>query len=255
MSKEAELIPYENFSIAKRNAGEIMEIINENVGPHGFGAMDLDRIKMPSGGSIVFEVPTLNGVEYEKELQAIVIHKRDIRLFWEKGIDDEDGAANSPPDCISDDGFNGVGTPGGVCRKCPNAQWGSAIKDGKPTRGQACASRLVLFLIQPGSVLPIVLSLPPTSLRKPRKFFLRMGSQSIPYYGSILKFSLEKTKNKQGIDFAEIQISMQNRLEADALETVMEIRKTIVPALDLFSAADPEEQNQSEENSGEGSTG
>ena len=89
----------------------------------------------------------------------------------------------------------------------------------------------MLFVLLPGNFLPAVMMLPPTSIASCRKFFLRLTSMEIPYYGVITKFSLEKTKNKQGIAYAEVRLGVTRKLPPEEVLNVKRLIDAIKPSL------------------------
>src|ERR1043165_2918261 len=100
----------------------------------------------------------------------------------------------------------GIGKPGGDCLKCPMAQFGSAIgQDGKPGRGQACKHvRLMLFLRQ-DDLIPLLVPVPPSSVKAAKKYNLRLVGAGYPYQGVVTQLRLTKTKNNDGIEYGQIE--------------------------------------------------
>ena len=109
------------------------------------------------------------------ELRGVVVHKQQIRGLWNK----DDVLICSSLDCITGDERDGEGKPiitgtdaGGnpiqkkrPCSSCPQNDWGSAVDDaGNRRRGKACKEQRRVFLLVPGYQLPIVVTLPPTSI-------------------------------------------------------------------------------------------
>lgn len=185
--------------VLQGDIADVTSILQENAGAVGFSDLDLERIKIPAGGGVAWEVNSLSGVESVKELEGVIVAFRDIRTFWRKSFEESGGA---PPDCSSIDSVTGVGDPGGLCAMCPLAQFGS---DG---RRQACRQGRQLFLLRGDAILPDVVNLAPTSLAAARKFFLRLTSQGIPFYGAIVKIGLEKDKNSDGIAYAKATFTL-----------------------------------------------
>lgn len=51
------------------------------------------------------------------------------------------------------------------CKGCPMSAWGSAVSDdGEPRRGKACKEMRRIYLFQKDDILPVKISLPPTSV-------------------------------------------------------------------------------------------
>lgn len=217
----------DGYAILLRPTEDVQEIIRANVGTNGqVTAFDLDRVRIPTGGATQWTVPGITGDQSVKELNGIIVHWRDGRLFWEHAYGD---APAGPPDCVSNDCTQGTGVPGGLCAKCRYAQWESAPKGGK---GQACKQVRLLFIIQRENILPMVLPLPPTSLQNARRYFLRLAGSSIPFYGVETKFVLEPAQNAGGIKYAKAALSVGRVLPKDELVKVRAYAQEIKTSLD-----------------------
>lgn len=119
----------------------------------------MDRIKMPSGVSKFFTVPGDGEDEQQvTEIVGIILHSHPSYAFYRTAYQ---GGSN-PPDCGSFDGKTGIGNPGGNCRECPHNRFGS----GGDGQGKACQNRKMLYILQEGELLPMMLSLPVGSVRK-----------------------------------------------------------------------------------------
>lgn len=232
MSKETkgETLPAVIGSYAVMQRGEkLREIMAANVGTGGVSPFDIDRIKVPSGGGTTWEVPSLTGVVETKELRGVVIAWRDARSFWRESFDATGGG--TPPDCSSDDGISGQGDPGGDCAVCPLSQFESEMRNGKPGRGQACKQTRLLFVVREGDMLPILVVVPPSSLAVMRKFFLRLASSAVPFYGVVTELTLSKTKNKDGIAYGEIVPKMVAQLSPEECDRMRAYAAIVAPVL------------------------
>ena len=120
------------------------------------------RVKIPSGGAIQFEVPTEDpdNPDYTKYLEGVIVYSHNSNAYWATGEDYDD---NTPPSCQSTDGKVGYGNPGGLCTDCPYNRYGSDTKG--TGKGKACKNQRVVYLLQSGEMMPIQLSLAPTSIR------------------------------------------------------------------------------------------
>lgn len=214
------------YAILKEQPEEIREIIQANVaGGFGITEFNLDRVKVPLGGATTWQVPTLEGPKGHEALSGIILYYKDQRAYWEQDMGETGGGM--PPDCTSNDGKAGHGNPGGSCEECPHSQWGS--RDEK-RRGQACRTVRMMFVIPPDGVIPVVLSVPPSSLRSVIQYFLRLASNRIPYYGCVTKFSLEPVK-MSGFDVARIVPTMEERLSPEEASAIKNIAGSLIPAL------------------------
>ena len=192
------------------NLDLVREAIGENIGVGGITEFDLDRIRIPAGGGLSFNVTTLEGETAEKTLTGVIVLARDARAYWKKSLDESGGSA--PPDCHSNDGVVGFGEPGGDCAHCPLGQFGSDTKTG---RGQACKAIRRLFILRGSSLLPTVLALPPTSLKAIKQYMVRLAGQGIPYWTVVTKIGLESAQNAQGIKYARATFEFAGMLSED----------------------------------------
>lgn len=164
-----------------------------------------DRVKIPSGGTVLFELPGDEADEPEavKEFSAVILHHHPILQYYREKYT---GGSN-PPDCGSFDGVTGEGEPGGVCAKCPLAQFGSGENNGK-----ACKNRRRLFLLREGEIFPLILSLPTGSLKEFSRYIKRLLSKGNKSNMVVTRFSLKKAANASGIAYSQAQFSIDRPL-------------------------------------------
>lgn len=189
------------FDVEKHR--EVREILEANLGPRGLSPQQLDRIKVPTGGGQMWTLQGVDGEEAAKEVSGPVLGWVDNRLYYKIAFS-ERGKTKAPPDCTSQDGFYGTGDPGGECRHCPMAIWGSDPKGG---RGQACKEVRRILLLRSGHLLPEIVTIPPTSLKNAQQYFLRLTSSGIPYWSLITTLRLERAANADGVDYARVILS------------------------------------------------
>jgi hypothetical protein len=247
MTKKANGVKAENKELAPWQANlpailkdytfmnpEIAQTVRENAGT--VGLFDLDRTKIPAGGGLAFEIPTLSGdPDVAKDITGIVVAWTDRRGYWPTKYGSGDGT--TPPACESRDCVKGMGTPGGLCAECPWSQFGSAVdQDGKQAAGQACKQMRLLLIARPQKSLPLLLILPPTSVGPMRKFMLGLAGENIPYYTAVLKLSLVKDRNKSGTEYAKIKPTLVGKLPPEAIGPIKEygmMMKAAVEAVNL----------------------
>lgn len=195
---------------------DVQAIIRDNFGDEGISPADLDRVKMPSGGGTAWEVPTLDGDESMKTLEGVIVAWAPPRVMWTIPLDDQKGDPE-PPDCSSDDGkvgngLYGIGSehhPTGDCTTCPMNEWGSA---GEDRAGKKCKETRLLYVLLEGGLLPITVSLPPTSIQPLRKYFLRLASSRVPFYGVVTKLALKRVDGQGAIKYAVVEPTVGDRL-------------------------------------------
>lgn len=228
-----QLVPISSYAVVGMNPEELRGIMTANIGNSGVDEFDIPRIKVPAGGGSAWEVPSLEGPVVQKEVEGVIVAWRNARAFWQAGIDQ--GSGNQPPDCSSPDGIRGIGDPGGECGPCPMAQFGSAIKDGKSARGQACKSTRLLFVIRPGDMFPVVVVAPPSSLKGVRSYFLQLATKAIPFYGVVTSLALEQDKNAEGIKYSKILPRFVGKLSDEDRARMESYAKTIAPLVQRIS--------------------
>ncbi len=153
---------------------------------------DFQRVKVPSGGALQFELPTDNpdNPQYVKCLEGVIVYQHNSNAYWSGGHDDEE--KNMAPQCQSLDGKLGIGQPGGLCAGCPYNQFGS----GANGKGKSCKNMRILYLLRSGESMPIQLTLPPTSLRPFTKFSnMAFMLRRRAAWGSLVRIGLKRANN------------------------------------------------------------
>lgn len=230
-----DIVPASEYQIIKEGASLLPEIIKENIGSGGVSEFDLPRVKIPTGGGTAWEVPALEGTDAAKQLEGIVVAWSDPRAYWDKNFDESGGG--TPPDCSSPDsdignGLYGPGSevnPTGECIKCPMSQWGSDPRGGN---GQACKQMRLVLVLQPESLLPLAIFLPPTSVKAMKNYFLSLTAKALSYYGVITRLELEQTKSETGITYSKVKPSFAGRVDAQQLDAVRAYSEQIRSALE-----------------------
>ncbi len=204
-----------------------VDMVRENLGGMQITFRDLPKIKNPSGGATQFIVPTMEGEEYAKSISGIVLYMTGQHVYWKP-----DSQMGGPPDCVSTDRITGVGDPGGLCLKCPFHQWGSDVRnDGKPTKAKACKEVVLIFILEPGCVLPRMMIAPPSS----KKAILQYGVKLDRYiWQCVTEFALVAAKSANGDAYATITARKVGDLTADEAAIVAAYRKDF---MDVFTSA------------------
>lgn len=209
-----EIIVKENFKLAMND--DLAQVMAEEL--DGLGAIPFDRVKIPSGGTTAFEVPGIEDGSFDiaKEIIGVIIDHHPINAWWEK----EYSGQKDTPDCSSLDGNLGIKKETGEtqdCFSCPLNQYGT----GKKGKGKACKNMNRLYILQEGSPLPLMLTLPPTSLKGFRKFI----GKSIVFQGMrthqvISKITLKKAKNDEGIEYSSAQFSVDGKVDEKTAKAI-----------------------------------
>lgn len=177
--------------------------------------MSFQRIKIPAGGNLVFEIPTddPDNPNYEKTIDGVLIYHHDANAYWPEGSEYDE---NTAPLCSSVNGKQGIGEPGGSCAMCAMNQYGTSAEG----RGKACKNMRMLYLLQSGECVPIQISLPPTSL-KPFKNFVNQAFllRRRPSYGSVIQIGLRKGNNG-GNDYSVATFRLLENFEGEDLAQI-----------------------------------
>ena len=149
-------------------------------------SMSFTRIKIPSGGGKIFEIPTddPDNPDSATTLEGIILHHHAHCAYWPESNDDED----NKPLCSSLDGKVGIGEPGGVCATCQLTASKGA--------GKACKNMRVIYLLRSGEYLPVQINLPPTSIKPFKEFYTKaFALRRRAPYGSIVRIGLKQENN------------------------------------------------------------
>lgn len=168
---------------------DLAELLDANMGNGDFSARSLAQVKVPAGGGMTWTVPHPDGEQDTRELTGVILFTHNSRTYYEKPIGSGEAG---PPDCSSDDGITGVGDPGGACATCPLAQFGTKMRDGVLTNAQACAASKKAYMLLPDRILPIVITVPATSLKDLQAYMGSLLQVGRPIYSVETKLTLKR---------------------------------------------------------------
>lgn len=225
------VVNLENYAVAELGADGFLEVIGDNLGGGTLNWTDLERIKVPSAGSVYWTLP--DSEQPVKEFEGVIVLSQFMRGYWQS----DDAASGSPPDCSSRDNTIGVGlfgkgsaqNPDGFCMACPMAQFGT----GKGGNGQACKLKQMLFVMRPDSYLPTVVAVPAGSLQNAKRYFLELTGKRprAPHYGVVTKFGLAKAQSATKIDYSQITFTRGATLSPEMAGAMKSIRDRLRPAI------------------------
>ena len=112
MTNENALATLDNFvlpSVSGENVEQQIDDLNDFEGI----IMTFPRIKIPGGGSTLFEIPgaSPDKPDYVPAIEGILIYNHNTNAYWEEGSEYD---MNTSPVCSSPDGKTGYGEPGGA---------------------------------------------------------------------------------------------------------------------------------------------
>lgn len=199
----------------------LKELLAANFG-HG-GTPVIDRVTVPPGGGLSFQVPAATGPQAQQSLEGVVILDHRARAYWEK----QGEATGTPPNCASQDGWHGVGIPGGLCMTCPLNEWDS----GKDGRGKACKELHRIYLLQGGDTLPLLLTLPPTSLREWDAYRTRVMREGNTLQEVATSFTLTQDRAGGGQLFSRVVPISKGILPEAQARLAKDIKVLLEPSL------------------------
>lgn len=229
-----------NKEITNINHSGFLQVANFNMSESiadELAGLDLtfERIKIPSGGGLMFEVPGEDSDEPDtvKGFSAVILYHHPVFSYYKEKYT----GGNNPPDCGSFDGITGDGNPGGSCGKCPLNKFGSAENNGK-----ACKNRRRIYLLREGEMFPMILSVPTGSVKVFTRYIQRLLSKGKKSYGVVTKFSLKKAFNSSGIAYSQASFTVDRDLNAEeiaALSPLVEQVKSMSQNIGLESEDTP----------------
>lgn len=213
MSKNTEITTTNNAGYLALKDFNLSDVMAEEMS--GLSAT-FERIKIPSGGGTVFEIPSDDPDEPEtvKEFSAVILYQHPLNAYYKE----EYQGGSNPPDCGSYDGVCGAGNPGGLCKSCPYNAFGSGKNGAK-----ACKNRRRLYLLREGEIFPMILSLPTGSLKGFTRYLMRILPKYKNSNAVVTRFTLKKANSNTGIAYSQAQFSVDRVLtpEEYALVSVM----------------------------------
>ncbi len=174
--------------------------------------LSFPRIKIPGGGNLQFEIPgdDPENPDYTRYIEGVILYNHDTCAYWPEGAEYDE---NVTPLCSSVDGKVGHGAPGGVCAACALNQYGSDPKG----KGKACKNMRNLYILQSGGYMPILLSLPPTSLRPYSDFITTaFAARRRPIYAGVVQIGLKRADNGSNV-YSVATFRLLQRFEGDEL--------------------------------------
>lgn len=218
------VLAQKGYAVAQHQPEDLRAMILENMGGE-LKPTDLQRIKIPAGGGKAWEVADENGeVQSVKTISGVILLAAPSRTYWAE----EFSGAGAPPDCSSRDGVRGQGNPGIICEDCPFNQWGS---DG---HAKACKEKKLLFLLQPGLLLPEVVVLSPGSLAGWRKYATLLTGRGRAVSSVVTEIGLKEAVSKDNIKYSQATFRATDALDAASVDW---LRRYTAGMSDTISAA------------------
>ena len=231
MSNAIATIDTGNYPAIGDQSEDLAEIIQDNLGDE-LSESDFQRIKAPKGGATQFTIPNIEGDELTDSVKGVIIYHTKRKAYWEESFGTS--PSGTPPNCISNNGITGVGTPGGICAKCPQGQWGSS-EQGK---GKACTDFVLLFIIRPGQLMPNLLRVPPTNIKVVRDYFSMLINARLAHWQVETEITAVLGKSGQGLDLSKLQLKAIGQVPADKVDSTKATHKAIKRAAEGMDIID-----------------
>ena len=182
-----------------------------------------DKIKVPSGGSLAFEVPGENPdePEFQKEFKAVILYQHPMLSYYKEKYT----GGNEAPDCSSLDGINGVEKETGcvqACKDCPFAKFGSGENGGK-----ACKTRRRLFILRENEMFPSIFSVPTSSLNDYSSYVFSLIKKGRKLNQVVTKFSLKKATSGTGITYSKVVLACDRDLNDAEKENIAKMTEQV----------------------------
>lgn len=164
-----------------------------------------------------------------KTISGVIVYFHKARGFWEK-------EGEKIPRCSSMDGKAGqwktgaleeVETVAKICANCPYNEYGSDNKGGK---GKACKEMRRLFLVETGSILPVMFSIPPTSLKPYDEYISALVSKRKAPIAYETVFRLEGAQGGGGFDYSKVTLELGQALPSAKISELLRMRDQVVAA-------------------------
>lgn len=210
--------------------GDLAEAVAEEM--DGLGSIPFDRVKIPSGGGLAFELPGEDEEDAESatELIGVILDHNPVNSYWVNKFT----GGNEQPDCSSFDGKQGVVRETGEIRSCETCPYN---KFGSDNAGKACKNIHRVFMLREGSPVPLILSLPPTSLRYMRNYIAkRVLLKGYRCWQVLTKITLKKEKSKDGITYSRAAFTFLDALTQEQAQQAAAMRdmvKSIYRTIDI----------------------
>ncbi len=218
-----------SFAIMTRDISTIKNVIDTNNEGKPMTRFDLGRVKVPAGGGLQWEVPSLMGPQYSATIDAVIVGQQVSRAYYRMNLNDKGARSGAPPDCGSNDGETGIGYRTAEdaskgereheCAICPMAQFGES----KP----ACKLFRNLYLLREKDLLPLMLQVPPTSLKAVKDFMLNLTRNVMPYHGVVTRLGLEKATNVDNITYGKLTLTVVGELTPEQSARMAEYGKLV----------------------------
>lgn len=228
MSTDLAVVDTSRF-LALQEGGAVAEALAANAATgESFNDL-LTRVKMPSGGTTQFIVPTISGEEMHKSITGILAGYVCRGVIWPS----ETPVQGAQPAFVTFD-LQTAEAKGGATEELLQLADPYILRDGrydwqkmtgdrapfgwgtsKNGKGKRAKEQRVLFLLTDIDPMPLVVSCGPGSLKNVRTFMSNLGKAGVPHYRAVVKLTLEKATATSGEPFAKVVLTLDGTLTSE----------------------------------------
>jgi hypothetical protein len=219
MSTELATIPESEFLAVRGEDNAVAEALEAN--QEELSVRDLIRVRVPAADSGQWSIKDPANVRTAKEIVgALVVYRKGGVLWPTEG----EAIKGSRPVIVTNDLRTGqlVSDDFGDLDEAelqkariedgPNGEllydwlelsynkWGSSGKG----RGKRCKERRILGILEPESMYPLIVTVPPASLRNVTDWIKGMSLNGIPHFRLVCALGLEEVTNDAGQEFCKV---------------------------------------------------
>jgi len=190
------------------------------------------RVKVASGGAKQFTIELGPDEEsYTPDIEGVIFYSHECNARFDastKGV---------PPLCSSPDGKVGFDAETGDeldCDGCHHNRYGSGVKDGKKARGKSCKNMRRVYILVDGCHIPLLLTLPPTSLRAYQQYRLQtLAFRGLDPERVVTRLTLAPAKSADGDPYSVVNFKLVGTVTEDVKAVVDVFAEAFRPAVQL----------------------
>ena len=158
-----------------------------------------------------------------EKFTAIILRDTPVNAYYKTPYDPDNPA---PPDCSSLGALKpdtGIEEPvSESCASCPMNKYNTAVdKNGDPAKGKACSNTRRLVLQAPGTDMPAIITLPPTSRKNLDQYLKRLSSKGIPLYAVVTEFSFDDS-----VEYPKVKLDQVEFIPEAEFTTIRKYRQS-----------------------------
>lgn len=171
-----------------------------------------------------FSIPTSSGNDIEEELVGIILHHQRVNVYF-ISVEDKKPTCFSLDAKVPESGQTVV-KQAQHCVSCQKNQFGS----GKDGTGKACKNMIRLHVKLDNSIIPLRLSVPPTSIAEYEQFVTMLSRELTPLISLKTKLTLEK-KERGSIIWSILKFKNQERLNVEQWQEMRSLKKKYLDSM------------------------